>query len=210
MRPISPSRILTYNFCKRSYELQYDLRIPSAPHPKAEEGTQIHNACEVAQKRQELPQLIEPLAANYDRTIEELCITPGALVEASLNGVIDGVPITGRLDLLDLDAGIVLDWKSSARESKNFAVQGWIYKKLVECVYNFTPDIWVSYLRIEVLHHMDADELESGKKTFYKFINRNTSRKAVNRYNINDGRCRACGYRFICNLKDKDLKRLGR
>ena len=204
MRPISPSRILTYGFCKRSYELQYTMRIPSAQHI---EGIAIHDAVEVAHKRQEPPELSEPFASNYEATIKKLGIGGDALTEVSLNGIIKDIPVTGRLDLLDANNRIVLDWKSG-QGTTGYEVQGWLYQELVRYVYGFTPDVWFSYLRLGKLKMMDMDDLWDGEKVFWSFIHRNKNRKVTRRFDPSNGQCKACGYRFICGMTDEDLESL--
>ena len=207
MKPISPSRVLSYMFCPRSYTLQYDMRIPSILHPKAKEGLKVHKACEAAQKNNCPPDLQEPFLGNFNSTLRELKIGEKAITEVRLQGELEGIPIIGVIDLLDIDQGIVLDWKTG-KENKSFVVQGYLYAALTREHYGFWPRVFFSYLRTGVLHQLDVDELRAGKKLFQKFINR--KEKAPRSFDPINGQCRACGYQTVCGMSDESLRMLGR
>jgi RecB family exonuclease len=199
-RPLSYSKFHTYTDCPLQYKLSYVDKIPEQPRPEYSVGRSIHKAIELFHTRGPTKTSMEDMLRILDRswdtqgfpTAEDerrfkraakriltdffhdasKAYRPPLGVELKFDIVIEGIPFTGRIDLVEqLPDGTleVLDYKSGEDEwdekKVRANVQLGIYQMAVEAKYGkVVSRITIYHLRsrTRVTAPAYTDEMKAG------------------------------------------------
>jgi len=195
---ISASQIHLWSYCPTAYHLKYDLNLVGRVGRPAKIGKTFHDRIAQSLPAGEFPRLPKQWLLNYKSILGKLNFSDNILTELRVEDKIGSQNVLGFIDVLDLNRGLIVDWKFSKRPSK-YNVQGYIYKELVNKIYGIDCQVAFCFVPVMQIKAMHPEDFQAGEEQFNAFLCREQN---DGHFSPHSRKCQSCSYYLYCSNPD--------